>query len=276
MVMAKFQIISSNAKSETAVEQQAAESLSGNRKPQDHRLPSPDLASIQPSADGHELFAQLQKFPFNRDGVELSFSARLARDNLWTQEFADRVVAEYRKFLFLVGTQGHMVTPSEAVDEAWHLHLLYTHSYWDEFCGGILGRPLHHVPTEGGNDQQVHFKDCYRNTLEAYELAFNSKPPVDIWPDADERFRQAGRRRTVDLDRFWIFKKSSVTYWFLVGAVLVAMAMFAQTEVGAAVESMQLAGRLFIGGLWIGFFSLFMASLEKTDGDSGGCGGCGG
>ncbi len=41
---------------------------------------------------------------------------------------------EYRRFAFLAATAGHPVTPSDAVDQAWHLHLTYSRDYWDRFC----------------------------------------------------------------------------------------------------------------------------------------------
>ena len=78
----------------------------------------------------------------------LSFSQRLARENGWTHHFAKRVVEEYKRFMFLAVATGHPVTPSEQVDQAWHLHLVYTGSYWKDFCGNVLGQPVHHGPTQ--------------------------------------------------------------------------------------------------------------------------------
>jgi len=42
------------------------------------------------------------------------------------------------------------VTPSDTVDQAWHLHLIYTGHYWEELCGKVLGLQLHHEPSAGG------------------------------------------------------------------------------------------------------------------------------
>ena len=86
---------------------------------------------------------------------------RLARDNGWTFEFAERVVEEYRRFAFLAKTAGHPVTPSDEVDQMWHLHLTYTRSYWDDFCGRVLEAPLHHDPTQGGRAEGEKFDDWY-------------------------------------------------------------------------------------------------------------------
>ena len=66
---------------------------------------------------------------------------RLASENGWSREYAVRVMQEYRRFAFLAVAAGHPVSPSDAVDQAWHLHLVYTRSYWDEFCAieGLFG-----------------------------------------------------------------------------------------------------------------------------------------
>src|SRR5262249_52293403 len=95
------------------------------------------------------LYERLLAFEIDEPVTELTFASRLARDNGWSAAFADRVIAEYRKFAFLSVAAGHSVCPSEEVDEAWHLHLTWTRSYWHGFCP-LLGGPLHHQPTKGG------------------------------------------------------------------------------------------------------------------------------
>ncbi|HSU15174.1 hypothetical protein [Longimicrobium sp.] len=128
------------------------------------------------------LRARLQAFSPDEPGVAFSFSARLARENGWTPEHARRVTREYLRFVYLAMTAGHPVTPSAKVDEAWHLHLTYTRSYWEEMCGRVLGRPLHHEPTRGGTAEDAKFEDQYARTLASYRAAFGHEPPFDIWP----------------------------------------------------------------------------------------------
>ena len=53
---------------------------------------------------------------------------------------------------------GHPVTPSREVDEAWHLHITFTHSYVERLWGEIIGRMLHHNPTKGGDAQAEKFR----------------------------------------------------------------------------------------------------------------------
>jgi hypothetical protein len=121
--------------------------------------------------------------------ASLTFASRLARENRWTLAHAERVIAEYKRFCYLAMTSGHEVTPSDAVDQAWHLHLTYTRDYWERFCAVVLRCDLHHGPTRGGPDEGVRFYRQYADTLAAYEAAFGAPPPADIWPAARRRFR---------------------------------------------------------------------------------------
>jgi hypothetical protein len=120
--------------------------------------------------------------------ASLSFAARLARENRWDPAQAERVIGEYKRFCYLAMTAGHEVTPSDAVDQAWHLHLTYSRDYWQTFCREVLVRDLHHGPTSGGPVERDRFYRQYAATLAAYEAAFGSAPPADIWPAAHRRF----------------------------------------------------------------------------------------
>ncbi|WP_413166968.1 glycine-rich domain-containing protein [Capilliphycus salinus ALCB114379] len=112
-----------------------------------------------------ELYQRLQGFSLDEPNAKLSFSKRLARDNGWTVEYTQQAIAEYKKFAFLAVVAEHPVTPSEQVDQVWHLHLAYTRSYWDELCPNILQKTLHHNPTQGGHLEGEKFNDWYNKTL---------------------------------------------------------------------------------------------------------------
>jgi hypothetical protein len=120
--------------------------------------------------------------------ASLSFAARLARENRWSAVHADRVIGEYKRFCYLAVTAGHEVTPSDAVDQAWHLHLTYSRDYWETFCPEVMRCDLHHGPTKGGAAERGRFYLQYADTLAAYEAAFGEDPPADIWPTAQRRF----------------------------------------------------------------------------------------
>ncbi|MBX9815572.1 MAG: hypothetical protein A4S12_02445 [Proteobacteria bacterium SG_bin5] len=145
----------------------------------------------------HPVWRALQNYQIGPDDAALSFAARLARENGWRPAFAARVIEEYKRFCFLAVTSGHELTPSDAVDQAWHLHLTYTRDYWERFCPQILGRPLHHGPTAGGSDERHRFFRQYADTLAAYEAAFGTLPPYDIWPSARRRLLLDPRARRV-------------------------------------------------------------------------------
>ncbi len=156
---------------------------------------------------------------FHRDDVTVrnSFTQRLAAENAWPLDFASRVIREYYKFLYLTQKAGHACTPSEEVDQAWHLHMVHTRSYWDGLCQGVLQKPLHHDPTEGGQAETVKFADWYGKTLASYERIFGVAPPSDIWPATARRF--ASEPRWVDMKSNWVVPKD----WF--GKVVRAMAV---------------------------------------------------
>ena len=134
----------------------------------------------------HPVWTALSHYIIGPDDAALPFAARLARENGWSVARAARVIEEYRRFCFLAVTAGHEVTPSDAVDQAWHLHLTYTRDYWERFCPEILGRPLHHGPTAGGAAEQQRYFEQYAETLKSYEQVFGL-PPADIWPGAAQR-----------------------------------------------------------------------------------------
>jgi len=135
----------------------------------------------------------------------LPFTRRLARDNNWKLCFALRAVREYRRFVFLAMRAGHVVVPSEAVDQAWHLHLLYTRSYWDDLCGDVLGKPLHHGPTRG-NEFEKH-SSLYQQTLDSYQRLFGEPPPTDVWPDAVDRFAGSATGVHVYRSEYWLIPR---------------------------------------------------------------------
>ncbi|MDX1540159.1 MAG: hypothetical protein R3349_02020 [Geminicoccaceae bacterium] len=152
-----------------------------------------------------DLWARLEAMAIGPDEAALPFVDRLARDHGWIRAFAGRVIEEYRRFLYLTRVVGQPVTPSDQVDQVWHLHLTYTRSYWDDLCQGVLGRPLHHSPTNGGPDERRRFDAQYRATLEAYQREFGEAPPADIWPDPAVRFGKHYVR--VDRDAVWTIDK---------------------------------------------------------------------
>jgi hypothetical protein len=119
---------------------------------------------------------RISSFDIDGGDAELTFAKRLARENGWTVHFSERVVDEYKRFIFLCMTAGHKCTPSDEVDQAWHLHLVYTESYWTTMCGEILKKPLHHGPTKGGVAEDDKFVDWYEKTKQIIAIFLKRSP----------------------------------------------------------------------------------------------------
>ena len=156
------------------------------------------------------LWVRIRDFRLDDPSVRFTFSKRQARENGWSLDFARRAIEEYKRFCYLGMRAGHPVTPSEEVDQAWHLHLLYTSSYWDEFCGQGLNRPFHHGPTRGGAAECAKFRDWYRATLDSYARMFGEEPPPDIWPSPEKRFKDVSAFRRINIASNWVIPKSQI------------------------------------------------------------------
>ena len=168
-----------------------------------------------------DLYAKIQAFLIDQPDVEFPFSQRLARDNSWSLEYTERVIEEYKKFIFLAVAAGHPVTPSDQVDQVWHLHLSYTRSYWEDLCQNVLPAPLHHDPTLGGYVEDEKFYDWYAKTLESYQQFFGQTPPVEIWPAPENRFGQDTAFVRVNTHQNWVLPRVEVRKILTVGIFMV-------------------------------------------------------
>jgi len=134
-----------------------------------------------------QLYQRICAYELDDPSHEIGFLAHLMRANGWSRPFALGAIEEYRKFVFLALVADHPVTPSDQVDQVWHLHLLFSDAYWNDFCPRVLGRPLHHHPTKGGQEERDRFHGLYRATISSYRQHFG-EPPADLWPPVDVRF----------------------------------------------------------------------------------------
>ncbi|AHE56657.1 glycine-rich domain-containing protein [Sphingomonas sanxanigenens] len=226
--------------------------------------------------DRRRMLEGLDAMQIEPEGAPLRFADRLARENGWSGAFAAQVMTEYRRFLFLAATADHAVTPSDAVDQAWHLHLAYSRHYWDELCGRILGRPLHHGPTAGGDHEDRRYRDQYQATLDAYRTAFGAAPPPDIWPPVDERFRPA-RFERVDRSRHWLLPRRPAQAALLVP--LVAGCALISTGSGEPGASFTISPFLFVALIIAAVFIAIRRSdphgrrrRRRRNGSDDGCG----
>lgn len=237
------------------------------------------------------LWQELRKFRIGGEDDALSFTARLARENGWDKHFAERVFQEYLKFIFLSVRSDRPVTPSEEVDQVWHLHLTYSRSYWDDLCGKVLGAPLHHDPTKGGEAEGKKYREQYAQTLELYYEIFGEEPPAAIWPPVEERFNERNRFTRMNRGRVWVIKPAPALgglalglfgmlillfddrmrphaerWGFHLDGILIALAISAPILLFAS------AG----GGFGSGGGAAGCSGGACGNGCGGGCGGCGG
>ena len=222
------------------------------------------------------LWRALAAMRIEPEGAALGFAARLARENGWTPAFAASVVEEYRRFLYLAATVPGPVTPSEPVDQAWHLHLGYSRHYWDVLCGTILERPFHHEPTAGGAAECGRYRGQYAATLTCYRATFGAAPPPAIWPNADERF--SARPLRIDASRYWLVPRSLTGRAAGLAAATLLIAACAAFAGNAAADDSGYGivpyAALGIGAVLVGLAAITMrrAPGSRRDGSDGGCG----
>jgi uncharacterized protein (TIGR04222 family) len=205
--------------------------------------------------DAKILLARLEAYSPDDPASAFPFSAKLAKENGWSGDHARRVVAEYKRFAFLAMTADHVAAPSDQVDQAWHLHITYTRSYWEEFCGKVLGKPLHHEPSKGGRPEDHKYRELYVRTLKSYRDAFDEEPPADIWPPVGVRFGEDTRFVRINRARNWIVPKPR---W--VGAAVRALpvAVGATALIGCSSAAMVAVFPFDLRGAdFLGFFGLF-------------------
>jgi len=234
----------------------------------------------------NELWNKLEDFKIDKEDSEFKFSDRLCRENGWSESYTDRVIEEYKKFIYLAATSQYPVTPSEDIDEVWHLHLCYTQSYWNELCGQILTRPLHHDPTKGGEAESEKYKSQYTKTLEFYKETFNEIPPQDIWPEVELRFNSKNYVQKVNLHKYLLIQQSHAIFILLFNIIL--LYVFGFTSFIQEFRQLEPVHQIVFIGTIIFLVLLFFFSNKITKkikgcgaggnfGCGGGCGGsCGG
>lgn len=230
------------------------------------------------------LYQAIRNLPF-----EPNFLARLRRENRWSRAYAERAITEYQRFVYLAAIAPQPVTPSEAVDQVWHLHLLYTRSYWDDLCAGLLGRPLHHGPSAGGPAEAAKFADWYEATLALYRLEFDLEPPADLWPPTPQRFNPIHRWAWINTAECWLIPKPQ--WWnqtlsvslpllffpaVLIPIALVGLFLFYLAHAGSKTEKKRSSSGAADGIIDVASDAIDCGGADCGDGGSGCSSGCGG
>ncbi|WP_420595543.1 glycine-rich domain-containing protein [Deinococcus sp.] len=154
------------------------------------------------------------------------FAERLAHEHGWTLAHSLKVLHEYRRFLVLASAAGESVTPSKAVDAAWHEHLTHTRDYWLRLTL-LLPSPLHHDPSGGAAGDAEKYAGQYLRTLELYRARFG-EPDAGIWPDPDATSPNPTNRfpRWLMLAALWLIGGAALWqfgWWAVAGLVVLGL-----------------------------------------------------
>lgn len=214
------------------------------------------------------LWSRIACFTPDDPQADFQFTDRLARENGWSKAFAAGAIEEYKKFVYLAAVSERHVTPSDIVDQVWHLHLTFTRSYWDMLCGGVLQKPLHHNPTKGGPAERARYRTQYAETLALYRSEFGCDAPQAFWPDAHARFAAAASQLWVDRRRHWVIPKPD--WWGLAGVAFAIVGVgtagkaYAASESGLAGISSEDWSLLVVGFAVLVLLSAIGSALERA------------
>jgi hypothetical protein len=208
------------------------------------------------TTENQALLQRIEAFGLDDAHASFSFSNRLMRENGWDAEYTQRVSREYKRFMFLLCVCEHPCTPSDQVDQVWHLHLIYTYSYWKEFCGEVLGKEIHHGPTKGGKQEGTKYQNLYDLTLDSYRAHFGEEPPADIWLEKKRRFTEINYER-VNKDKYWLLPKphfSLSANWALLILPLLGAVLSAQTGAGSMMFYVLMALSIYFAVIFISIY----------------------
>jgi hypothetical protein len=211
------------------------------------------------------LWIKITEFNIDDNTAGFKFSQRLARENGWNITFAKQVIEEYKKFIFLCCISQNGVTPSDQVDQAWHLHLTYTKSYWIDLCRNTLEKEIHHNPTKGGNSENLKFNDFYSDTLKLYKEKFGTLPPESIWPTNEIRFSDIDFQK-VNFKRYWLIRRPNFNKRMITIILMVFSSLFIQAE----------GSNEYAGAIVIIILAIMVYVYHRFFSDGSGCSSSGG
>lgn len=212
------------------------------------------------------IYNKIISYELNDEKSSFNFTDRLMRENGWSKKFAEEAIIEYKRFMYLIATsKGEIMTPSDEIDQVWHLHMLYTHQYRD-FCKSTIGKFINHGPTRGGTNERTKYDVAYTRTKERYIQEFNIKPNLDFWASNEIRFSNVNWQR-VNTNKNWVIRKPSISSLFkskaVIGILAIMLLTFAYScspEIQTETQYMLPKYHHFvfgIVGLFVGLFVLY-------------------
>ena len=122
-----------------------------------------------------------------------TFQERLSSEHDLTEESARRLVEEYRRFLYLKAIDGGSLTPSERVDQAWHLHMEIAGEGWAQFCDEVLKFRIDHRTGLSRRKQRRAMPACLSS------IAASSIESRQVTFGPESREKATGYRRQDDI-----------------------------------------------------------------------------
>jgi hypothetical protein len=187
------------------------------------------------------LWVNIKDFQFDKEDDEFTYARKLSFENNWKYEFTQKVVTEYKKLLYLCALSEQPLSPSPLVDKAWHLHLSYTKSYWEDLCKGILGKHLHHEPSKGKEGEMEYYDNLYKDTLSYYEKIYGTKPPSEIWPSSMEEFRKSKKFSLKKIISTAKDDKYSLLKLFSIAVLLLVITFFSYVIINGAPQGSEIS-----------------------------------
>lgn len=219
------------------------------------------------------VWERIRDHAFDDGQPETTFAARLSREQRWSTVFTEAAILEYRRFIYLVAIAEESLTPSQTIDDVWHLHLCYTKNYWNELCRNVIGKPIHHSPSRGGKKEDQKYVEYYQKTRELYRHEFGEDPPPEYWPMPRANranspiLRVAIPGQNYNIRNEWIFG-----ICFVIACSLIAISVLMRQK------SPGLAVGILVAGV-VSLFGAFAHGFKTGVLPSGGCepgGSCGG
>ncbi|MCU7617566.1 hypothetical protein NZ698_10185 [Chryseobacterium sp. PBS4-4] len=213
------------------------------------------------------LWQRIQGFSLDAQNASFPFSKKLEQEENWTADFTKKAIEEYKKFVYLCCISPNGASPSEIVDKVWHMHLIYTQNYWEDFCPNVLKMNLHHHPSKGGFEEKSKHQNWFSETLENYKEIFQKEAPDEIWKYQNKKSSGS---------RFWNFG-----FKFFLLILAFSLLNSCSNETGSAMITFGIVAVIifFVFGIAGALFgdSTNLDKKNKSDGssDGGSCGGGG-
>ena len=234
------------------------------------------------------LWKRLQEFSLDESAANFPFSKKLAKEENWTETFTRKAIDEYKKFVYLCCKLPNGASPSEIVDKVWHMHLIYTQNYWEEFCPKICLE--HYYFNDKIHRENEKHKNGFTETLESYEKIFEQEPPKDIWKPVQNQSKK--RKLSSAVKIFFLLNIAFITFSCSerktkslgIFMLMIFLIVFIGSIIKTSVKSSKQNRDNIKDGTDGGFFYTCGSDSSHGDGDSGcsesscgsGCGGCGG